>query len=139
MFGDPGAFSLNTLVLGVSLTASTSPEEGHTGNQKIFGPSGATTGRFISPANDFANDFRISNAKSFAPSRCPRKLIFGCMKSGGLLCLQSLPGLSYLLCLLRLLYLLRFLSIFGSFVCCDCCAYCLLCLLCLLCLQSLLS
>ena len=33
---------LNTLVLGVSLTASTSPEEGHAGNQQISGPSGAT-------------------------------------------------------------------------------------------------
>ena len=29
-------------MLGVSLTASTSPEEGHAGNQQIFGPSGAT-------------------------------------------------------------------------------------------------
>ena len=46
----PGkVFSLNTLVLGVSLTASTSPEEGHTGNQQIFGPSGATTGCLFLP------------------------------------------------------------------------------------------
>ena len=29
-------------MLGVSLTASTSPEEGHAGNQLIFGPSGPT-------------------------------------------------------------------------------------------------
>ena len=34
--------SLNTLVLGVSLTASTSPEDGHAGNQQISGPSGAS-------------------------------------------------------------------------------------------------
>ena len=33
-------FSQNTLVLGVSLTASTSPEDGHAGNQQISGPSG---------------------------------------------------------------------------------------------------
>ena len=50
----------------------------------------------------------------------PRKLILGSIKSGGLLCLRSLPGL---ICLLRLLCLLRCLSIFCSFVCCDCCAY----------------
>ncbi len=36
------SFSLNTLVLGVSLTASTSPEDGHAGNQQISGPSGAS-------------------------------------------------------------------------------------------------
>ena len=39
---DQTSISLNTLVLGVSLTASTSPEDGHAGNQQISGPSGAS-------------------------------------------------------------------------------------------------
>ena len=65
----------------------------------------------------------------------PRKLILGSIKSGGLLCLHSLPGL---ICLLRLLCLLRCLSIFCSFACYDCCAY-FLALLTLLALLSLLA
>ena len=65
----------------------------------------------------------------------PRKLILGSIKSGGLLCLRSLPGL---ICLLRLLCLLRCLSIFCSFACYDCCAY-FLALLTLLALLSLLA
>ena len=39
-------FSQNTLVLGVFLTASTSTEEGHAGNQAIFGPSGGETNHY---------------------------------------------------------------------------------------------
>ena len=50
-------------MLGVSLTASTSPEEAHTGNQQILGPSGATTGCCLflpTPAYnvDFPNGFK---------------------------------------------------------------------------------
>ena len=134
------AFSLNTLVLGVSLTASTSPEEGHAGNQQMFGPSGATTGLlFLRGSPRFLGGSPKSPLKCLGAPRgrfsLPRKLILGSINSGGLLCLRSLPGL---ICLLRLLCLLRCLSIFCSFACYDCCAY-FLALLTLLALLSLLA